>query len=35
MSVSSRIAFVEKFVCAPAPFQSPFCGFAAKLMTTS
>ena len=22
-----RIAFVEKFVCAPAPFQSPRTGF--------
>ena len=31
----ARMAFVEKLVCAPAPFQSPLIGFAAKLTSTS
>ena len=30
VAASSRIALVEKLVCAPAPFQSPFCGLASK-----
>ena len=32
---SSRISLVEKLVCAPAPFQSPFIGLASSVPTTS
>ena len=30
----ARIAAVEKFVCAPAPFQSPRTGFGCSVMVT-
>ena len=29
-----RISLLEKLVCIPEPFQSPFCGFGAKLIDT-
>lgn len=35
MPPSARVAALEKLVCIPAPFQSPFIGLLSKLTTTS